>query len=370
MMRTAIAAGLAAFCTVCLVWGGLAMAEDEHPMIAKGPTEIRLRERGALLMEGFDAEAVDEEEWRIWINNPDSIELRVEDGRLHIEGRGRLTHNGLWQNTTYKYKDVVLMGRMDIRSQGPSPHECLLHLCGGDPRRSPDNWIEVAMVDRGETAEFSGFVATGEGNFVQNEYNVVVERGDEDGFLVKLELDAGTNLCTGSVMVEGEWRPVMPPRELPLRTTHCEVKIRRERPDPGGQTTESAAWFDDVRIYPRPQTHPVLIRLSNAEGWDPWYIPDTGWPPRIDIDGKEGRSTTDLALELWTADGETLVARTTNRYMGHYLLPLKDAPWQSYPVSARVRFIVDGEQFGEDVVIPLDGLDGLYPDDVWDLVIE
>ena len=56
--------------------------------------------------------------------------------------------------------------------------------------------------------------------------------------------------------------------------------------------------------------------------------------------------------------------------MGHYLLPLKDAPWDAYPVSARVRLLLDGRPFGEDKVIPINGLSGMYPDDVWNLVVE
>ena len=52
------------------------------------------------------------------------------------------------------------------------------------------------------------------------------------------------------------------------------------------------------------------------------------------------------------------------------LLSLAKTPWDVYPVGARVRIKLDGEQLGEDAIIPLNGLDGLYPDAVWDIVLE
>ena len=75
-------------------------------------------------------------------------------------------------------------------------------------------------------------------------------------------------------------------------------------------------------------------------------------------------------MELWTADGKTRVASVQSQLEGWYLLPLKDAPWDLYPQGARIRLLLDGKVWGQEVEIPVRGLDGLYPDDVWDLVVE
>ncbi len=48
----------------------------------------------------------------------------------------------------------------------------------------------------------------------------------------------------------------------------------------------------------------------------------------------------------------------------------KEALWDVYPVEVWLWLILDGRHLGQEVTIPLDGLDGLYPDDVWGLVVE
>ena len=113
-------------------------------------TSIRLIERGAILAEDFDAKDLDRAKWRVWQENADRTTVVQETGRLNLTARGPIGHNGLWGLTTAKYKDVVLVGEMDIRSQGSSPHRLALHLCGGDGVRSPDHWVEIDMVDLGD----------------------------------------------------------------------------------------------------------------------------------------------------------------------------------------------------------------------------
>ena len=83
---------------------------------------IRLVERGAILAEDFDANDLDRTRWRVWQENADRTTVRQENGQLNLTARGPIGHNGLWGLTTAKYKDVVLVGEMDIRSQGSSPH--------------------------------------------------------------------------------------------------------------------------------------------------------------------------------------------------------------------------------------------------------
>lgn len=46
-----------------------------------------------------------------------------------------------------------------------------------------------------------------------------------------------------------------------------------------------------------------------------------------------------------------------------------DAPWDVYPVAAEVRVLLDGKPLGEPLKIECKGLNGLYPDDVYDAVL-
>lgn len=55
--------------------------------------------------------------------------------------------------------------------------------------------------------------------------------------------------------------------------------------------------------------------------------------------------------------------------MGFYLLPLKNAPWDVYPVAAEVRVLLDGKPLGEPLEIKCKDMNGLYPDDVYDAVL-
>jgi len=74
---------------------------------------------------------------------------------------------------------------------------------------------------------------------------------------------------------------------MPLRTIHTEVKLHGSDGTIGAEETTSQAWFDNVRIYPRPENHHVGIRLVRPDGGQIWFREDNGWPPKI-IDS-EGR---------------------------------------------------------------------------------
>jgi hypothetical protein len=125
-----------------------------------------------------------------------------------------------------------------------------------------------------------------------------------------------------------------------------------------------------VRIYPRPENHHVGIRLVRPNGREIWFRENDGWPPKmVDAAGKT-RSIEDLEVQLWTADGKTQVAAVRSANMGFYLLPLKDAPWDVYPVAAEVRVVLDGQPLGPPLRIESEGVRGLYPDDVYNVVVK
>ncbi len=344
-------------------------SEVQAPVVSKGVVAVQRLEKGVLFADAFERGAIGVDDWRIWVSEPDRVDLAVKDGRFYVHGTGPLSHNGLWLKHNFENKDIVLIGRMDIRSDGSTPHHAVLHLCGGDMPRSPDHWVEVVVRDAGDQAYFSVGAALPEGFFNAGE-PIAVPRPVAGGFLVKLELNGSANLCVASVLDGDRWRRIGNPLKLQVRTTHCEIKLHRQHgSDIAAKPTVSEAWFDDVRMYPRPESNPVLLRMVLLNGADVWYLPENGWPPRININGKE-HELAELVVELWTADGKVCVDRVQSPIMGHYMLSLEHAPWDEYPVEARVRVFLDGRQLGNDAMIDVDGLDGLYPNDVWNVIFE
>jgi hypothetical protein len=51
------------------------------------------------------------------------------------------------------------------------------------------------------------------------------------------------------------------------------------------------------------------------------------------------------------------------------MLPIAYEQWDVFPVAAVIRVSCDGKSLGE-AEIRLDRLDGLYPDDVYDVFME
>lgn len=77
----------------------------------------------------------------------------------------------------------------------------------------------------------------------------------------------------------------------------------------------------------------------------------------------------DIEVQLCTTDTKP-VASVRSSNMGFYLLPLRDAPWDVYPVAAEVRVMLDGKVLGKPLQIECSGMNGLYPDDVYDVMLE
>ena len=344
----------------------------EQPCRVAALEAVKLVESGAILAEDFEGSRLDRSRWRVWQQNADRTSVRQEQGRLVLEGQELLGHNGLWGLVTAKYKDVVLVGEMDIRSQGPAPHRLALHLCGGDDARSPDHWAEINLVDLGLTARFSAMAALPVG-FARNEDQFLeLPHPIEQGFLCRLSLHGTTNLVELEVKAGDTWQAVCPPIELPLRTVHTEIKLHGNHGWPGPEQaagSSSRAWFDNVRIYPRPESHHVGARLVRRDGGPIWFRENDGWPPRIIDEAGNKRSIEDLEVQLWTADGKTQVTSVRSANMGFYLLPLKDAPWDVYPVAAEIRVVLDGNPLGPPQRIECQGVHGLYPDDVYNVVV-
>jgi len=346
------------------------------PVIQKGVTGILLRERGALLIDDFDEDSIDTAKWRIWHNNPDATQFSVENGRFVIRAVGRVRYNGLWSLNPSVIKDAVLVARMDIRTTGIGLHSLLLHLCAGDEPVSPDQWTEVYMVDEGDGKVRFGVnesiqkTTTSKSSGTISKLPLILNRNSDNGFLVRLSINGSLNLCTCEVQDDqGNWKQLSSPIPIYPRTTHCEIKVAGGSSKDSSSLTKSTGWFDNVRIYPRAEAYPVMIRLVTQDG-NPIYLKSLrGWPPKIRIGTNPPRSITDLSVELMTADGKNLIAKAEGPQFGSYMLPVNFAGWDVFPVGALIRVTCDGKSLGE-VKIPLDGLNGLYPNDVYDVIMQ
>jgi hypothetical protein len=226
------------------------------------------------------------------------------------------------------------------------------------------------MVDLGDRARFFPQSALPEGFNRRSGQFLELPHLPGEGFLCRIDLNGETNLAELWVQAQGGWKRICDPIEVPLRTVHAEVKLNGNLTVKAGAAPEttSQAWFDNVRIYPRPQSHHVGIRLVGAGG-DPMYTYERGWPPMIMDAAGNVRKISDLQVELRTEDGSQLVASMRSTNFGFYLLPLKDAPWDIYPVAAQVRVLLDGELLGVPLRIESKGSAGLYPDDVYEVLV-
>ena len=189
-------------------------------------------------------------------------------------------------------------------------------------------------------------------------------------FLCRLTLNGDTNLTELSVKTAEGWQRICDPIELPLRTIHTEVKLHGSQGTAGAEETTSQAWFDNVRIYPRPENHHVGIRLVRPDGGPIWYRENGGWPPKI-IDS-EGRSPLHRGYRsaAYAPQTENRSPPSAPATWASTSCPLKDAPWDVYPVAAEVRVLLDGKVLGKPLQIECKGVNGLYPDDVYDVMLQ
>ncbi|MEQ2006128.1 MAG: hypothetical protein ABMA26_04960 [Limisphaerales bacterium] len=351
---------------------GADSASSQLPKPLTAATALRLVERGALLIEDFEAPEMNSKIWRVDHRNPDRTTISQQGGRLMLTASGLVHMNGFWGLGGVKHKDLVMVGEMDVRTTGAPPHRLAFHLCGGDGARSPDHWVEILMVDLGPTARFLAAAALPVGFKSPRNLSLELPHPPGQGFLCRIELNGVTHMAEFSVKAADGWKQVCDPIELPLRTAHAELKFygnHGARPAIPTEVT-SRAWFDNVRIYPRPQSHHIGIRLVRPDGGEIWERPGGGWPPIITDAAGKVRKITDLKVELRTEDGAQLVASSVSSNFGFYLLPLKDAPWDVYPVAAQVSVLLDGKPLGKPLRIELNGCAGLYPDDVYEVMVQ
>ncbi|HZI94164.1 MAG TPA: hypothetical protein VFE84_07955, partial [Patescibacteria group bacterium] len=233
----------------------------------------------------------------------------------------------------------------------------------------PDHWIEVQLRDGGGqagNATVNLAVPPEHRAGYRGAYDL---RGSpEAGYLFRIVCEGATNMCRGFAKdaATGEWWQLGDGFEVPARSTRLEIKTTGF----AEQGASSHVWFDDCRVYPRPQTHYVTVILKRRDGTPPGVRDSTAEGHQVCLDPDNVKvPDCDLAVRLYDADGQRLIDEAhTGAGFGYALLRLASG-WDVYPAAAILRVYANGHQLGADHVIQSAGVDGLYPDDVYAITV-
>jgi hypothetical protein len=328
--------------------------------------EMRRIHDGAPIREDFRSGVIDETRWRIWLEDPDRVSMEVRDGRLWIHAEDRVGYNGLVSRTSMETRDVEAVCLAGAESARGGQHPALVHLCGTS-KMSPDNWFELRLQDGGDNRAVLSTLISAPPRSVPEQGHMDLPGAASDGYLVKIISDPSARRVHGLVKVDDVWRQVGEALEVPARAARLEIKTEGFRKN----LTTTTLWFDDCRVYPRPQTHYVTVALQRPGGGHPGGPGRSPWPLAIFDEANTLHTHDGIFLRLYTEDGETVVDETQpGGDLAYAMFSLEGAPWDTYPVAARIRIFLGDRQLGEDLVIERSGVEGLYPDDIYLVTLE
>ena len=309
---------------------------------------------GALLKDGFDGPQLDASLWSrpAWLtNNHKSIGVQVENGHLVISGPSspeKQQHQYAGVLSKYfRETDVMLVAEVQTRSlfdrKGRIQH--MVHLCSGD---YPDFFTEIIFgrissddAPRWHTAYLDRvWDYSGHGAYLEPtrpptgaeaaQWHTVVLTHDE------------SSKTQNYLVADGKWVPIGPSHTVRFNHTHIELKVDVNVP---GVPVRMAV--DSVRLYPNPAHNPVTIVI---------YTGVSGNKPKLPIHNQkvqifEESSTRLLGEALTDEGGEARIALRSDVL---------------YPVAGRI-IVSDGATAIAQGRIARQGVNGLYPGDVWAL---
>ena len=310
---------------------------------------------GALLKDGFDGPDLDATLWSRppWlVENHKTIGVKIESGHLVISGPShpeKQSHQ--YAGVISKYfrdTDVVLAAEMQVQSpfEGKGRIQHMIHLCSGD---YPDFFTEIIfgkiVADEpprwhtaylGKVWEYSGFreyldpirPATG---LEAAQWHTVV-----------LTHDGVTSKTGNYLIVDGNWIPIGPPHTVRFNHTHVELKVDVNVPDVPVRMA-----VDNVRLYPNPAHNPVTIVV---------YTGVSGNKPKSPIHNQK--------VQIFEAGRPRLLGEALTDEGGEARVSLQTDV--VYPIAGTIT-VSDGTGPVAQATIARQGLDGLYPGDVWAL---
>jgi hypothetical protein len=310
---------------------------------------------GALLKDGFDGPELDATLWSRppWlVENHKTIGVKIENGHLVISGRSHPEkQHHQYAGVISKYfrdTDVVLAAEVQARSpfEGNGRIQHMVHLCSGD---YPDFFTEIifgkiAAVEppRWHTAylakvwEYSGY-----GDYLEP---TRAATGSEASHwhTVVLAHDGTTSKTQNYLVADGKWIPIGPSHSVRFNHTHIELKV-----DVNVSNVPVQMAVDNVRLYPNPSHNPVTIVV---------YTGVSANKPKSPVHNQK--------VQIFEEGSARLLGEALTDEGGEARVSLKADVL--YPIAATIT-ISDGTTPVVQARIPHEGVNGLYPGDVWAL---
>jgi hypothetical protein len=310
---------------------------------------------GALLKDSFDGPQLDATLWsrpRWLVENHKTIGVKIENGHLLISGRSQPEKQyHQYAGVISKYfhdTDVVLAAEMQVQSpfEGKGRIQHMVHLCSGD---YPDFFTEIIFgkivadepprwhtAHLGKVWEYSGF----------REYLDPIRpaTGSEAAqwHTVALTHDEPTSETRNYLVVDGKWIPIGPPHKVRFNHTHIELKVDVNVPDVPVRMA-----IDNVRLYPNPAHSPVTIVV---------YTGVSGNKPKSPIHN--------LKVQIFEEGSMRSLGEALTDEGGEARVSLKGDVL--FPIAATIT-VSDGATPIVQATIQRQGVNGLYPGDVWAL---
>jgi hypothetical protein len=321
--------------------------EERDPSQAFETAYLRKHVNGAILAEDWANAKLDTNLWREWIMDT-QLQLQSLNGTFRIAGTtGGPTQpgnkgfrfTGLVSNTR-RSCDAVLVTRMRVPqgiSSVPGMERNIVHLCGS----SPDHFLEVVYgKDASGRKGWFQYVNNHLGHFFDSPPTLPDESAAEFRD-VKIEYSHTHRTAQGFLRTAAGWQPVGEPAPLSLTTMKVETKVNC--PLDG---VPIQAEFQQCRLYPQPSTSPVELLVVR-------------WPaPHFACAG--------LKLRVTESESKQMLAEAVTDQWGMIRFTLPNT-WV-YPVGALVELFQGDKKIAEGT-IKAEGVEGLYPGDLWGLVL-
>ena len=346
--------------------------------------ELKQAVCGALLREDFNIyklENFDMTKWVTWPSGDPGIKVSIENGELCMKGTTteirpdsmQMQHNAYLMSRNFRARDVCVAVGMkmpsDIPENSVSPIVDL-HLCGVNPDVYPE--IAFGRIIGPECERlFKEYPGRVPGQPEMNSdlpwtsargwmflaipceepdriYRWMVmgdtlpEQGDEKTEFhdAMIMYDAPSGTASAYVTMGGKWVELGKSVSIIHNMTRIELKSFAFT-----DTTDDylEVRFDDCRLYLNPKRHPVRF---------------------ITVDSGVPHLTPPIKYVLYTQDGKTKVSEGITNKGGFAELTVDSPAWVGFPVGALVK-IFDGSKEIAQSLIKAEGIEGLYPADVW-----